>query len=1526
MLGDGWSVPSLLQIIATSSVFRALIDTGALITGFSNQEVAAELLRRGLPWCDGIVFLDDADKQQVLVRATGRVVSADQCGVPLERRFAFYDQIHTTGMDIKHVVNATAVITLGKDMVFRDYVQGAYRMRGIGKGQKIHCLIIPEVAQLMAREAKAAHRRSSGLGSGVKLLKHTGDATGGDDDATHFHVDDAAGALKDGVNEAFDIVRQSKKDPSAVLRQIVAWLVVNSMRSEQIQWSMLCIQNVGNVFRKTAFEVMLRAGANVAKGADPVELGSMQTPLDVDSQDPVDHLSAGASVEVFTEPIDFSLDSAVPDPAPFEVKLRKLLEDHHEFIPDAAAHAVGQEILNEVGRYSNLEGTANRLESEQEREQEQEQQKEVKARRDQQVEIEKFVDREYSRNNESPKPWPLSALLKPPPLAANHVLDDDADEDLEAQDSPFYRLRRFKLRHQESLRMPGQLLCSRNYFNPHWSGLRRIKNVIMILEWAPEVPKVEETDAGQKLGQGFRLLTPDEHTAAAPEMTAARQDSLQKAFLLLSGARADGLGREELTNAIQAITDAAPTPEQIAVALAAASAAEDGTVGGCVTMAGFEELLNTRNVLPMHKGRYYVAVSLAEAETIRRVLHVRGNLPLIDKTGGKTSAEVALRYSPLPSPGGATLLGDGGVAFDTSAGWRRDNGSVGTLAVGAPKRTIDNTGATAVEAAVAQSAFRFFDGDMHYSDSSLNVLVRSLQASSMLERERFFSSTVGVRRRMDRKWQETPLAKVFTMADEFAMLKQRAQAVYVREALARHSPPLKKWEAFMAFDSDDNGLLGPAEIYGALRYLGMPDLTPDDVIDFLEAGDVNRDSMLDYKEWLDLLNDEDDEDDDDDGKVEDTATPDATAAADDPESSPQQSSMKVEAYGAEEIREVLAARRRKEQEELRAERIRRETRQAELEHAIFEEELAASASRVGGANPDRRTPAEDPRSATTDEATGYYSCAYKFDANKSPLRTVVTGKEVEFRVVMSNALRQKALAAPITCPGCKEVLRHKRNPDRYEKCKLCRRSGQAVGGGVEWKCKRAWHYGTNECYRYFLCNGCYKGQRTQGLHACSDPTHHETYLHCPAGTSLSLLLPAGAVFGLKELGHKLHTAAKQAASEWAAKAEPEVLAHQVATSAILNLDGTACSQAKVRWLLDTPAALGDAMQAALLILGSGETPPDDAAELHHDENPAGDVSYSVVVEFRLPALPQKGHRAALLRFAPPPIVPGRQVKRQEATVYVDSDGQLLGNSAVEIQSVTLPPAQAGPPPPPTAAQLNGEPQPEPEPEPEQKSENPVDLKKRKKSKKNAKRSSGSVSAGQWQVLVASVDCREGKLSLYVDGVLTHEGGVVADQRDAGMQGGAALSLGTRFVLLGGGKQSECRGGDVRKVRGARLQLTLVFCLTDKHSLAKNSWRKTDVGSVGPVPLSVFFKSSSFVSLSDLLCCFGRTGSHRRWLPFSGAGHQPHRRPTHAESSTVQGGCAHPSLRSRPIGKRIPIGRKSISTKLPFSCFAFVLMC
>jgi len=45
---------------------------------------------------------------------------------------------------VRHKRDCVGAITLGKDMVFRDYAQGAYRLRGIGKGQKLRILIIPE--------------------------------------------------------------------------------------------------------------------------------------------------------------------------------------------------------------------------------------------------------------------------------------------------------------------------------------------------------------------------------------------------------------------------------------------------------------------------------------------------------------------------------------------------------------------------------------------------------------------------------------------------------------------------------------------------------------------------------------------------------------------------------------------------------------------------------------------------------------------------------------------------------------------------------------------------------------------------------------------------------------------------------------------------------------------------------------------------------------------------------------------------------------------------------------------------------------------------------------------------------------------------------------------------------------------------------------------------------------------------------------------------------------------------------------
>jgi hypothetical protein len=131
------------------------MDVGALITGLSNEGVARALFDFGLPF-EAVVFCDQGGEQWVLQRGRAELVRLSLCTLPPERRFFFYDQVHTTGIDIGHSPNAAAALTLGKDSTFRDFAQGAYRMRGIGSGQTIKVMVTPEVAACVRRECIVA--------------------------------------------------------------------------------------------------------------------------------------------------------------------------------------------------------------------------------------------------------------------------------------------------------------------------------------------------------------------------------------------------------------------------------------------------------------------------------------------------------------------------------------------------------------------------------------------------------------------------------------------------------------------------------------------------------------------------------------------------------------------------------------------------------------------------------------------------------------------------------------------------------------------------------------------------------------------------------------------------------------------------------------------------------------------------------------------------------------------------------------------------------------------------------------------------------------------------------------------------------------------------------------------------------------------------------------------------------------------------------------------------------------------------
>ncbi len=153
-----WDVDDLLIHVAQHDPpLRALIDVGALITGMSNEQVAEKLLeldaQNKSPRFEACVFLNEHDIEMVKIRKGGETtrLSYSPYKDKPELRFTFYDQIHTTGIDIKQSPDAHAAVTIGKDLTIRDFAQGCYRMRQLGKGQVVHCIWVPEVKKLVPR-------------------------------------------------------------------------------------------------------------------------------------------------------------------------------------------------------------------------------------------------------------------------------------------------------------------------------------------------------------------------------------------------------------------------------------------------------------------------------------------------------------------------------------------------------------------------------------------------------------------------------------------------------------------------------------------------------------------------------------------------------------------------------------------------------------------------------------------------------------------------------------------------------------------------------------------------------------------------------------------------------------------------------------------------------------------------------------------------------------------------------------------------------------------------------------------------------------------------------------------------------------------------------------------------------------------------------------------------------------------------------------------------------------------------------
>ncbi|CAK0868701.1 unnamed protein product, partial [Prorocentrum cordatum] len=579
---EDWSALSLLELIAAQDPpLSMLIDVGALITGLSNREVAQTLLDRGLRF-EAVVFFDPGGEQWLLRRGFQEAVRVAHCTLPPERRFVFYDQVHTTGMDLRHAPSACAAVTLGKDTTFRDFAQGAYRMRGIGRGQRLKVLLTPEVAARIRAEVPAA-----------------------------------PGAAPRG---------------EATLDRVCAWLLLQQASGEHSQQQLLRRQCIEHEGRRCAFRQLagrfgqadLAAAGGACAGAGPAR-DERDSALDL-FRDRVDYTVETEATGTAAEDADgsCSLDVLVGRVQPFLDEAGAAAVDglRAGAAAGGGAAAVGDGVSAEWQRvlFTEME-QEHSLELFAEQEEEKEEQEEEQM---EEVEDEPTVEARQTGQpwkalppDGPPEPWALACLAKPP---------GDAD--------PFYPASQFSLSppkggEELSASFPQGLHVSRNFHRPGARGQRRLRTPAVVLEWIP--------DAEALHGGGASNGTTGWGVAEAARSATRLQTTLDAL-----GISERGFNEEDIGVLLSCLGIDASEAEVARVFRAVEGACGTGVPTADDVLKGLWQ----SHVLEVQPGRHYALLTLAEAEAVRMALHQRGGQDLLPEHPRCRAALRLLRRDP----------------------------------------------------------------------------------------------------------------------------------------------------------------------------------------------------------------------------------------------------------------------------------------------------------------------------------------------------------------------------------------------------------------------------------------------------------------------------------------------------------------------------------------------------------------------------------------------------------------------------------------------------------------------------------------------------------------------------------------------------------------------------------------------------------------------------------------------------------------------------------------------------------------
>ena len=349
------------------------------------------------------------------------------------------------------------------------------------------------------------------------------------------------------------------------------------------------------------------------------------------------------------------------------------------------------------------------------------------------------------------------------------------------------------------VKFPDYMYVSNNYYQKMWSSKthRRLKNVIVTMEFMPSKAALQEV------------------AAAGKPFTGAQEKMLKRAFSGANSNKSGGGG-------------AGISLDEVKEVLRAVDVDVDGEDGDkffekmpelknrAITFEELKRLLEQRLFYRVQAGRYYVAMSLFEAECMRAVMHQQISLPLIP--GLDTAAAIRTERTILDSTYG----------FEPAQSFQ------------------DGT---------SKACFRFIDSQLNYQPREVSLLIRAMQENDIEQRYNFFCEVRSNRRRKQKDPATSALSKVFITADEHHLLNYKICAGRITALLKNRG--MYPRDCFSAIDQDRDGLLNYNDLKRGLEWLGLP-LDQVLLLGFMKELDKDKDGFINLEEFKSAVDFEDD--------------------------------------------------------------------------------------------------------------------------------------------------------------------------------------------------------------------------------------------------------------------------------------------------------------------------------------------------------------------------------------------------------------------------------------------------------------------------------------------------------------------------------------------------------------------------------------------------------------------------------------------------------------------------------------------